>query len=170
MEHCKRMVLVDERMLPSVENNNNNNITTKDVLQWKRPSEQSAKTLLTKQMSTTIQENDIPDDVKCKLYQQALVRFLNMNKKLPTETETPLIDLLSNSALETEDQSDAALNVKTKKRKNRTKRKSLVKNLEVKTGEGEELEEDETKIIQPKTRVSKRNRKALKLDSEWLEY
>lgn len=82
MEHAKRMVLVDEKML--------DNMWRKQDISWKRPTDQTVKHSLSRQMRNELDDVATPDDVKAKQYQQILSRFLNTKRKLP---DAPLIDL-----------------------------------------------------------------------------
>ena len=92
------MVLVDEKMLeykPMLQH-----YRYKQDLSWKRPTEQSVKSSLSKGMKTTLSDPIIPDDVKAKQHRQNLSRFLQTKRKLIEEPqpviaaeEEPLIDL-----------------------------------------------------------------------------
>jgi hypothetical protein len=89
MEHAKRMVLVDEKMLeykPMVQH-----FQSKQDLTWKRPTEESVKSSFSKQMKSTIDDPAIPEDVKAKRYRQHLNRFLHTKRKLDY---APTIDVL----------------------------------------------------------------------------
>ena len=78
MEHGKRMVLVDERWLEDVYRKQDSN--------WKRPTEQKVKSKLNRQMKNDLEEDNVPDDVKVKLYNQSLARFLHTKRKIPEDT------------------------------------------------------------------------------------
>lgn len=90
------MVLVDEKMLeykPMLQH-----YRDKQDLSWKRPTEQSVKSSLSKGMKSTLNDPIIPDDVKAKQHRQNLTRFLQTKRKLieepqPVIAEEPLIDL-----------------------------------------------------------------------------
>jgi hypothetical protein len=100
MEHAKRMVLVDEKMLDGrlwqkPMEHMLEKITNKQDLHWKRPTEHSAKSLLSKQMKSVLNLDSVSDDVRAKQYQQSLNRFLHTDKKLPDrqqQQQQPLID------------------------------------------------------------------------------
>ena len=68
MQNAKRMVLVEERLLD-----------------WKKPIEQRAKTVLHQQLRGDLNDNTLPDDIKPKLYQQFLNRFLHTKNKIVEE-------------------------------------------------------------------------------------
>jgi hypothetical protein len=92
MDHAKRMVLVDEKMLeykPMVQH-----FQSKQDLTWKRPTEESVKSSFSKQMKSTIDDPAIPEDVKAKRYRQHLNRFLHTKRKLDYEPLAPTIDAL----------------------------------------------------------------------------
>lgn len=91
------MVLVDEKLLeyqPMLQH-----FQTKQDLSWKRPTEQSVKSSISRQMKSTLDDPTIPEDVKAKHYTQSLSRFLHTKRKLADETpvvvtqpiETPLV-------------------------------------------------------------------------------
>ena len=71
MQNAKRMVLVEERLLD-----------------WKRPIEQRAKTVLHKQLRNDLNNEIIPDDQKAKQYQHNLSRFLKTKNRI---VEEPII-------------------------------------------------------------------------------
>jgi hypothetical protein len=83
MEHAKRMVLVDEKMLeyqPMLQH-----FQTKQDLSWKRPTEQSVKSSLSKAMKSVLADPAVPEDVKAKRHRQHLNRFLQTKRKLAEE-------------------------------------------------------------------------------------
>lgn len=84
MEHAKRMILVDEKMLefqPMLQH-----------FQAKReqqPTDQQVKSSTSADMATTLEDSSIPEDVKTKKYNVQLNRYLHTKRKLADE---PLID------------------------------------------------------------------------------
>jgi hypothetical protein len=83
MEHAKRMVLVDEKMLeyePMLQH-----FQTKQDLSWKRPTEQSVKSSLINAMKSVSVDPAEPGDVKAKRHRQHLTRFLQTKRKLAEE-------------------------------------------------------------------------------------
>jgi hypothetical protein len=83
MEHAKRMVLVDEKMLeyqPMLQH-----FQTKQDLSWKRPTEQSVKSSLSNAMKSVLADPTEPEDVKAKRHRQHLTRFLQTKRKLAEE-------------------------------------------------------------------------------------
>ncbi len=87
MENAKQVVLIDEIELEK--------LYQRAELNWKRPTEYNAKTVLHRQMKSDLGEENVAEDIKVKQYNQDLNRFLNPKRKLIQEQ--PLIDLLSTS-------------------------------------------------------------------------
>jgi hypothetical protein len=116
MENAKRMVLMDQKLLeykPMLQH-----YQTKQDMTWKRPTEQTVKSSIIKQMKSMIDDPAIPEDVKAKHYGQNLRRFLHTKRKL---AEKPLVDLMPTV--------DELLDIETetpekKKRKKRKKKKT----------------------------------------------
>lgn len=81
MQAAKRMVLIDERLLESLQKRQDSS--------WKKPTDQVAKSKLNRIMKTDLEENEIPDDIKVKKYNQDLTRFLNTKRKLAEESAPP---------------------------------------------------------------------------------
>ena len=80
MEHAKRMVLVDEKMLeyqPMLQH-----FQTKQDLSWKRPTEQSVKSSLSNAMKTDLADPTEPEDVKAKRHE----RNGSLSKNRPSAT------------------------------------------------------------------------------------
>jgi hypothetical protein len=82
MENTKRMVLVDEKMLDVT-----SALQAKQDMSWNKPSDQTVKSNINKQMKSTLHDQSITEDVKAKQYRQQLNRFLQTKRKLPTVTE-----------------------------------------------------------------------------------
>jgi protein required for attachment to host cells len=98
MENTKRMVLVDEKMLDLT-----SALQAKQDMSWNRPSDQSVKSNINKQMKSTLDDQSIPEDVKAKQYRQQLNRFLRTKRKLPTvndslDVKRPTVDELLTSS------------------------------------------------------------------------
>jgi hypothetical protein len=60
---------------------------------WKPPTEDSVKTSISKKLKATLDNPDVPDDVKAKRYSHDLNRFLQTNSKVPALTIEHLLDL-----------------------------------------------------------------------------
>lgn len=74
MEAAKRMVLVDERFLDHLYRKQDSN--------WRKPTDQVAKSKLNRQMKGDLDDCTQPDDLKVKRYNQDLVKFLHTKRKL----------------------------------------------------------------------------------------
>jgi hypothetical protein len=77
MEHAKKMMLVDERQYDEL---------------WKRSTIDASKSYLNNKLQTDLISNDISDDLKAKLYQQTLNRFLNQKQQLATSSDVQVKD------------------------------------------------------------------------------
>ena len=75
------MVLVDERLLDS--NPVLQHFQNKRDQSWKQPTEESVKTSINKGLKSTLEDFDLPDDVKAKQYSHNLQRFLQTKRKQP---------------------------------------------------------------------------------------
>jgi hypothetical protein len=91
MQKAKRMVLVDERFLDS--NPMLQHFQNKQDQSWKQPTEDSVKTSISKKLKATLDNPDVPDDVKAKRYSHDLNRFLQTKSKVPALTIEDLLDL-----------------------------------------------------------------------------
>jgi DNA helicase IV len=76
---AKRMILVDERVYDEM---------------WKRTPTETSKSHLINKLQYQLVSTDIPDDVKAKLYQRTLKRFLNLKEKVPDLQPTSLNGLM----------------------------------------------------------------------------
>jgi hypothetical protein len=120
MEHAKRMVLVDEKMLeyqPMLQH-----FQTKQDLSWKRPTKQSVKSSLSKAMKTVLADPTEPEDVKAKQHRQHLTRFLQTNRKLVEEP--PVGDIKADDLIDFGPTVDELLDIKTDTKKKKKKKKS----------------------------------------------
>jgi hypothetical protein len=91
MQKAKRMVLVDERLLDS--NSMMQHFQNKQDHSWKQPTEDSVKTSISKKLKATLDNPDVPDDVKAKRYSHDLNRFLQTKSKVPALMIEDLLDL-----------------------------------------------------------------------------
>jgi hypothetical protein len=115
MEHAKRMVLVDEKMLeyqPMLQH-----FQTKQDLSWKRPTEQSVKSSLSKAMKTVLADPTEPEDVKAKRHRQHLTRFLQTKRKLVEEP--PVGDIKADDLIDFGPTVDELLDIKPTRRRRR---------------------------------------------------
>ena len=76
MEHAKKMILVEPRLLEQLQVNN-------EYKEIQKPADKKTKTSLSMDMQNVFERTDIDDDIKAKLYQQALSRFLSVNNEIP---------------------------------------------------------------------------------------
>jgi hypothetical protein len=60
---------------------------------WKQPTEDSVKTSINKTLKATLDNPDVPDDVKAKRYSHDHNRFLQTKSKVPALTIEDLLDL-----------------------------------------------------------------------------
>jgi len=89
MNHAKRMVLVDEQLLESLKNRSwekpmkqlIKKQEIKDKLSWRKPADIRAKTNMHLTMKSIADDATLSDDIKAKLYGQALTKFRRMNAK-----------------------------------------------------------------------------------------
>jgi tRNA C32,U32 (ribose-2'-O)-methylase TrmJ len=85
----KRMVLVDERVYNEMHPNKASEsklelfqkILNDDL--WKRTPTETSKSHLSNNLESQLDSTDVPDDVKAKLYQKTLKRFLNLKQQVP---------------------------------------------------------------------------------------
>lgn len=106
---AKRMILVDEKMLefqPMLRHF--------QAKQDQQPTEQSVKSTLSKDMTDTLGDPTIPEDVKTKKYNVKLSRYLHTKRKLAEEP--PLIDTV-----------DQLLDIKEKDEKPKTRQSTRTK-------------------------------------------
>jgi hypothetical protein len=123
MEHAKRMVLVDEKMLeyqPMLQH-----FQTKQDLSWKRPTEQSVKSSLSKAMKTVLADPTEPEDVKAKRHRQQLTRFLQTKQKLAEEP--PVGDIKADDLSDFGPTVDELLDIKTDTKKKKSRKSKWAK-------------------------------------------
>ena len=103
MEAVKKMYLVDERTYNSTKSPWQAAITDKfQEAAWNKPPERRSKTEMHKGMHSLLESDVMSNDVKAKLYNQQLIRFLNTNKGSDMQPvvikEEPVIDFPSVTA------------------------------------------------------------------------
>jgi hypothetical protein len=74
---AKRMIIVDERVYHQL------------IKPWNEAPTDNSKSHLNDQLESQL-NSDAPDDIKAKLYQEHLSRFLNVKQKQPEQTLAPL--------------------------------------------------------------------------------
>jgi hypothetical protein len=123
MEHAKRMVLVDEKMLeyqPMLQH-----FQTKQDLSWKRPTEQSVKSSLSNAMKSVLVDPTEPEDVKAKRHRQHLTRFLQTKRKLVEEP--PAGDIKADDLIDFGPTVDELLDIKTDTKKKKSRKSKRTK-------------------------------------------
>ena len=80
MQHAKRMVLVDEKLLDN--NPILRHFEQKQDLSWNQPTEQTVKTSISRRLKDALNEPTVRDDVKAKEYSHDLNRFLHAKSKI----------------------------------------------------------------------------------------
>jgi hypothetical protein len=123
MEHAKRMVRVDEKMLeyqPMLQH-----FQTKQDLSWKRPTEQSVKSSLSNAMKTVLADPIEPEDVKAKRHRQHLTRFLQTKRKLAEEP--PVGDIKADDLIDFGPTVDELLDIKTDTKKKKSRKSKRAK-------------------------------------------
>jgi hypothetical protein len=123
MEHAKRMVLVDEKMLeyqPMLQH-----FQTKQDLSWKRPTEQSVKSSLNTVMKTVLADPTESEDVKAKWHRQHLTRFLQTKRKLVEEP--PVGDIKADDLIDFGPTVDELLDIKTDTKKKKSRKSKRAK-------------------------------------------
>jgi hypothetical protein len=80
------MVLIDEKFLENM-------LQRKDDLIWKRPTDQTVKSKLSRELKNDLDNYpNIPDDIKVKQHLQHLTRFLQTKRQLQQDPDKNLID------------------------------------------------------------------------------
>ena len=78
---AKKLYLVDERTFKSLKTPWQNAIVDKyQEAAWSKPPEKRSKTEMYKDMYSLLDNDDMNDDVKAKLYNQQYIRYQNTNK------------------------------------------------------------------------------------------
>ena len=78
MEHAKKMMLVEPRVLEELQARNEYKELVKDP-SIKRKAKASEV------VRNTLDDEEMADDIKAKLYQQEFSRFMNVRNKIPEE-------------------------------------------------------------------------------------
>lgn len=79
MDHAKKLIFIEPRVLEQLQ-------THREYKELEKPAYKKTKTGASMEMKKILQEDNsdgVPDDVKAKLYQQALTHFLNLKNRLP---------------------------------------------------------------------------------------
>ena len=79
MQHAKKLILIEPRVLEQLQINNE----YKDL---QRHADVKSQALASMELRNLLTPSDIPDDIKAKIYQQALSRFLNLTDEIQAPT------------------------------------------------------------------------------------
>lgn len=82
MEHAKKLILVEPRVLEQLQVRN-------EYKELEKPVDKKSKSDLSLEMKRILEEDE-GDDIKAKKYRQSLSRFLNLKSKLPTQENTKI--------------------------------------------------------------------------------
>ena len=78
---AKKLYLVDERTFKNLKSPWQNAVVDKfQEVAWSKPPEKRSKTEMYKDMNSLLNNDDINDDEKAKLYTQQFIRYQNTNK------------------------------------------------------------------------------------------
>ena len=83
MEHTKKLVLVEPRVLEQLQLHG-------EYKEMQKPTDKKTKAGLSVELQNVLRENDESDDVKAKKYQQMFNRFMKMSSKMPETTEVAI--------------------------------------------------------------------------------
>jgi hypothetical protein len=94
---AKKMVLVEEQVYNNMKPNNVlNYMKAKEQNEmWQKSPVETSKTHLNTSLQSQLASVDLPDDVKAKLYQKTLKRFLSLKQKVPDLEPTALNGLIA---------------------------------------------------------------------------
>lgn len=86
MDHAKKLILVEPRVLEELQ-------AHREYKELEKPAYKKSKTGLSMEAKKILSEDhddNIPDDIKAKLYQQAFSHFLNLKNRLPFEQQVKI--------------------------------------------------------------------------------
>lgn len=79
MEHAKKLILVEPRVLEQLQ-------AHREYKELEKPAHKKTKTSTSMQMKRML-DDEMPDDIKAKLYRQAFSHFLNLKNRLPFQQQ-----------------------------------------------------------------------------------
>ena len=82
MEHAKKLILVEPRVLEQLQQH-------REYKEIEKSPDKKTKAGLSVDMQKLLSE-EVSDDVKAKLYQHMFSKFLNMSDKIPASTESAI--------------------------------------------------------------------------------
>ena len=80
MEHGKKLILVEPHFLEQLQSH-------REYKELLKPTEMKAKAAASVNLHQILQEEEVPDDIKVKVYQQELNKLLNVKDKVPQEVK-----------------------------------------------------------------------------------
>ena len=83
MEHAKKLVLVEPRVLEQLQLHG-------EYKEMQKPTDKNTKAGLSVELQNVLMEDDECDDVKAKKYRQMFNRFMKMSDKMPEATNVAI--------------------------------------------------------------------------------
>ena len=83
MEHAKKLVLVDPRVLEQLHLHG-------EYKEMEKPTDKKTKAGISVELQNMLREDGESDDVKAKKYQQMFYRFMKMSDKMPEDTQVAI--------------------------------------------------------------------------------
>ena len=83
MEHAKKLVLVEPRVLEQLRQH-------REYKELLKPTDKKTKAGLSVELQNVLMKDGESDDVKAKMYQQMFNRFMKMSDEMPASTESSI--------------------------------------------------------------------------------
>ena len=83
MEHAKKLVLVDPRVLEQLQLHG-------EYKEMQKPTDKKTKAGISVELQNMLREGGESDDVKAKKYQQMFNRLMKMSDKMPEDTQVAI--------------------------------------------------------------------------------
>ena len=83
MEHAKKLVLVDPRVLEQLQLHG-------EYKEFQKPAHKKTKAGLSVELQNALREDGESDDVKAKKYQHMFNRFMKMSNKMPADANVAI--------------------------------------------------------------------------------
>ena len=80
MEHAKKIMLIEPRFLEELQSH-------REYKELLKPTTMKAKVAASMNLQQILQEDEVPDDIKVKVYQQELNKLLNLKDKVPQQVK-----------------------------------------------------------------------------------
>lgn len=80
MEQAKKLLLVEPRLLEQLQVHN-------QYKELQKPADKKAKTALSMQLQNILDDEDLPEDIKVRNYQQVLNKYLTIRDIIPPHVE-----------------------------------------------------------------------------------